>query len=177
MRLPARIDITDWSRNRRLLRLAWAEGISRARMFMEKIDSASAIHIDLALPVEELRDRIADMPRLNFIHVDHAPLGKAPTESIITLARKDPATREKLVAMVNAGFHLYVLRDGVSSLVRHRRIRTLWRSVISGEVLVDENDIHYRLDRAAGEGEPRLLVVFSAVAAKIYTPSLMRHFE
>ena len=178
MRMPrARIDITNWPRNKHLLRLALAEGISRARLIMEKIDSASCIHIDLALPVEELRARIAALPRLNFIHVDSAPHDKVDGESIITLARKDPATKEKLVEMANAGFHLYVLRDGVSSMVHHRRIRTLWRNVISGEIAVDGNDIFYKLEAASGVGEPRLLVVFSAIAATMYTPSLMRHFE
>lgn len=177
MRLPARLDIRDWPCNRRLLRRAMAEGISRVKVFMEKIDSASAIHIDLSIPPEELRARIAAQPRLNFIHVDHAPFDKVDGQNIIMLARKDAATKARLVEMVNAGFHLYVLRDGVSSLVRHRRIRSLWRNVISGEIQVDDNDIYHTLTPAAGAGEPRLLVVFSAVAAKIYNPSLMRHFE
>ncbi|WP_323716141.1 XcbB/CpsF family capsular polysaccharide biosynthesis protein [Paracoccus aminovorans] len=144
---------------------------------MEKIDSASVIHVPLDIPVDELRDRIASLPRLNFIHVDHAAASRTQTDSIITLARQDPALKEKLVMMANAGFHLYTLREGVSSMVRHRRIPTLWRLAIAGEVAVDSNTIFSKLEAAPGGGEPRLLVVFSSIAGVMYTPSLMRHFE
>ncbi|WP_231964644.1 XcbB/CpsF family capsular polysaccharide biosynthesis protein [Paracoccus aminovorans] len=144
---------------------------------MEKIDSASVIHVPLDIPVDELRDRIASLPHLNFIHVDHAAASRTKTDSIITLARQDPALKEKLVMMANAGFHLYTLREGVSSMVRHRRIPTLWRLAIAGEVAVDSNTIFSKLETAPGGGEPRLLVVFSSIAGVMYTPSLMRHFE
>lgn len=144
---------------------------------MKKADSASVIHIDISTQLEELRAQIAARPRLNFIHIDHASLNDAEDQNIIMLARKNIETKAKLVEMVNAGYHLYVLRDGVSSLVRHRRIPTLWRNVISGEVQVDSNGIYHAVAPAAGAGEPRLLVVFSSVAGKMYTPSLMRHFE
>lgn len=144
---------------------------------MEKIDSTSAIHIPTDIPDAELYDRIASLPRLNFIHIDHSAVSRNAQDNIITLARRDPALKEKLVFMANAGFHLYVLRDGISSMVRHRRIRSLWRLAIAGEVSVDENGIFSRLHPAPGGGEPRLLVVFSSIAGTIYTPSLMRHFE
>lgn len=144
---------------------------------MEKIDSASVIHIPTGTPVDELRDRIASLPRLNFVHVDHSAVSRNPDDNIITLARHDPAIRENLVTMANAGFHLYTLREGVSSMVRHRRISTLWHMAIAAEVAVDDNDIFSKLEQAPGGGEPRLLVVFSSIAGKMYTPSLMRHFE
>lgn len=74
--------------------------------------------------------------------------------------------------MANAGFHLYTLRDGISSMVHHRRISTLWRNVISGEVSVDANGVFSKLESAPSSiGEPRLLVVFSSIAGKMYTPS------
>ena len=177
MRFPGGIEITDWPTAQRYLRLGIAESISRVRSFMEKLDSASCIHVDLALPFEELQARIAALPKLNFVHVDHSAVSSDSADSLISLARKDAATKEKLVLLVNAGFHLYVVREGVSSMVRHRRIRTLWRDVIEGSILVDQNDIFHTLTPAEGAGEPRLLVVFSAVAATMYAPSLMRHFE
>lgn len=175
-RLPD-IDTSGWARKRRLAQKACAEAISRIRLFVEKIDSDSNIYIGIDIPVEELKARIKALPRLNFVHLDHKTISQTPNETIITLARKDPAIKEKLVVLANAGFHLYVLRDGVSSMVRHRRIKTLWRNVIAGDIKVDSNDIFYKLEPATGAGEPRLLVVFSAIAAQIYTPSLMRHFE
>ncbi|GEK68633.1 MULTISPECIES: XcbB/CpsF family capsular polysaccharide biosynthesis protein [Paracoccus] len=145
---------------------------------MEKIDSASVIHISADIPAKELHDRISKLPRLNFIHIDHSGVSQNPEDNVITLARRDPALKEKLVHMANAGFHLYTLRDGISSMVHHRRISTLWRNVISGEVSVDANGVFSKLESAPSSiGEPRLLVVFSSIAGKMYTPSLMRHFE
>lgn len=177
LHLSPRIDTTGWARKKRLAVKAWAEAISRIRLFVEKIDSASNIYINLDIPVEDLKARIEATPRLNFVHVDHSAVSQDKNDTIITLARKDPETKKKLIVLANAGFHLYVLREGHSSMVRHRRIKTLWRNVISGDILVDDNDIFYKIETAEGAGEPRLLVVFSAIAAQIYTPSLMRHFE
>lgn len=164
--------------NKRSLMLILAEGRSKARLFMEKIDSASAIHIPVDIPDAELRDRIASLPRLNFIHIAHAAISKNTQDNIITLARREPALKEKLITMANAGFHLYALREGVSSMVRHRRIGTLWRPAIAGEISIDANGIFSKLAPAPDHsGEPRLLVVFSSIAGTIYTPSLIRHFE
>lgn len=140
-------------------------------------DSTGAMDVPAAIAPQDLSDRISGNPRLNFIHVDHTGLGHHPDDNIITLSRHDPALRRNLVIMANAGFHLYVLRGGVSSMVRHRRIATLWNEVVSGDVAVDENGIFTRLQAAIGQGEPRLLVVFSSIAGTMYTPSLMRHFE
>lgn len=144
---------------------------------MDNLDSASVIHVPSDIPAEELRARIAALPKLNFIHIDHSATGDASVDSIITLSRKDEALRDKLVIMANAGFHLYTLREGVSSMVHHRRIRSLWTMAVTSEVAVDRNEIFSKLEPAQGKGEPRLLVVFSSIASKMYTPSLMRHFE
>lgn len=167
----------DWRRMRRLVRLGLAECVSKLRLLMDKIDSQSAIHIPADLPLDQLQERIAALPRLNFIHLDHAEIARTDDDHIITLARQEPGLHANLVAMANAGFHLYVLRNGVSSMVRHRRIPTLWNLTLSGEVSVDENGIFSKLEPATGSGDPRLLVVFSSIAAKMYTPGLMRHFE
>ncbi len=148
---------------------------------MEKIDSASVIHVPVDIPIDELRGRLAAQPRLNFLHFDHAKASRNANDNVITLARQDPALREKLVMVANAGFHLYTLREGVSSMVRHRRIPTLWRMAIAGEVAVDRNNIFSTLLPAPNNtpegGAPKLLVVFSSIAGVMYTPSLMRHFE
>ena len=162
---------------RRLARNALSKGLSMLRFYMEKLDTASSIFTSVDISADELRARIADNPRLNFIHINNGETAKDPSDSIIVLARKNPAIKENLVMMTNAGFHLYVQRDGQSSMVRHRRISTLWQGVVKGDIQCDKNHIFYTIDAATGAGEPRLLVVFSAVAAKMYTPSLMRHFE
>jgi len=167
-----------WPKIRRKFRLGLAEGISKLKLTMEKIDSASVIHIPIEISAKELHARITQQPQLNFIHIDHSDAGQKATDNIINLARRDPETKHKLVIMANAGFHLYTLREGVSSMVRHRRIPTLWRNAIAGEVSVDENLIFSKLDSPETcTGDPRLLVVFSSIAGEMYSPSLMRHFE
>lgn len=151
--------------------------ISRAQEAVTTFDSRVSVKIDLSEPIETLRALLETRPALDFLHVDHSAVAQDGTTSIINLARQNPETKAKLVLLANAGFHLYVLREGVSSMVRHRRIRRLWREVLNGTVQVDENEIFHTLEPATGAGEPRLLVVFSSIAAKMYTPSLMRHFE
>lgn len=163
--------------NRRLTKKTLAQGLSKLRFYMEKLDTALSAYISVDISAEELGAKIADNPRLNFIHVDCSEAGKDQADSIILQARKNPTTKQKLVIMANAGFHLYVQRGGQSSLVRHRRISTLWQSVVNGDIKCDKNNVFYTIDPALGPGEPRLLVVFSSIAAKMYTPSLMRHFE
>ncbi len=144
---------------------------------MEKIDTQSAIHIPISIPMDELQERLSLLPRLNFVHIEHSSEAQKSTDSVITLARKDSSIKDKLVLLANAGFHLYVVRDGVSSMVRHRRIPTLWKMSTDGELSVDSNGLFSRVESASSAGEPRLLVVFSSIASKMYTPSLMRHFE
>lgn len=172
-----RVEIERWRRYKRRMKMALAQGLSEIGLFMEKIDSASVIHIPVDLPADELQGRLEALPKLNFIHIDHSAASSNAGDNIIMLARKDPALKANLVTMANAGFHLYTLRAGISSMVRHRRIPTLWNMAIASEVAVDKNRIFSKLDRATGNGEPRLLVVFSSIAGTMYTPSLMRHFE
>ena len=171
-------DLALWRRKlRRRLRLGLADGVAQVKQGLGRIEGATSLQADLSLPLEALRDRIEADPQLDFVHIDHSAASSDPAVGLLHLARQTPATKAKLVLLANAGFHQYHLRNGVSSLVRHRRIRHLWREVIAGQVQVDDNDIFHTLDRAEGAGEPRLLVVFSSIAAKIYNPSLMRHFE
>ena len=144
---------------------------------MEHQNTATVKHVGFPMPVSDLKRLLDDEPRINFIHIHHGSSGQPGTPNIIDLARKDAAAKDMLVLLANAGFHLYVLRDGVSSMVRHRRIATLWRKVERGEVQADSNGIFYEHQPAAGAGAPKLLVVFSSVAGKMYQASLMRHFE
>lgn len=174
-KILSRLTDRDWLARR--LRRGMGDGISRAKEAVEVLDTRVSARIPLSESIEALRHRLETQPALDFLHVDHSGANPDPGISLINLARQNAETRAKLVALANAGFHVYALRDGVTSLVRHRRIRHLWREVIAGHVQVDENEIFHTLERAPGPGEPRLLVVFSSIAAKIYNPSLMRHFE
>lgn len=144
---------------------------------MEKSTSSSVLNIATDTSPYEIFEYLRDMPDLNFIHYDLGKEAAAAQRNIIAEARKNTRVRCSLVAMANAGFHLYVQREGVSSLVRHRRIPTLWNNVVNGEFRADENGTVHSLQTATGVGEPRLLVVFSSIASKMYSSSLMRHFE
>lgn len=142
----------------------------------KRLDTDSCIYTSVDISAEALRARIEATPRLNFIHFNNGDAATA-SDSIITLSRKNPAIKETLIVAANAGFHLYAHRDNQSSMVRHRRIASLWKNIASGEKLRNENGIFYTVETAMGAGEPRLLVIFSSIAAKMYMPSLMRHFE
>ena len=146
---------------------------------MDKLNTDACIYISLDDPLETIKEQVLARKKLNFIHVDHAgreSQNKHPT-SIISISRDDAESKEKLVFLANHGFHLYVVRDGTSSMVHHRRIKTLWRNVVAKEILVDENNVFYTRQEAQVNSAPKLLVIFSAIAAKMYTPSLYRHFE
>lgn len=144
---------------------------------MEKQNAGSSVFISISTPVEEIAELLATSDQLNFIHIKTDEVTSNPNETLLQLARKNADIKQRVVALANAGFHLYVHRPFQSSMVRHRRIRSLWQSVIAGSILCDENDIFYTVEPAASQGTPRLLVVFSSIATKMYTPSLVRHFE
>ncbi|QEM80772.1 XcbB/CpsF family capsular polysaccharide biosynthesis protein [Halomonas binhaiensis] len=144
---------------------------------MEKVDTATCVHVDVDISEQELCKKISDFPKLNFVHIDHSSWGCEENSSIIDISRDNSEVRSKLIALANAGFHLYVVRNGISSLVHHRRISTLWHPAVIGNVKVDENSIFYTVQKAKGNGEAKLLVVFSSIAGEMYTPSLIRHFE
>lgn len=143
---------------------------------MEKANTNSSIFINASEPSEALESQILTMPDLNFIHVDHSA-HEVQHDSLITLTRKMPGFKPLLLMLANHGFHLYVVRDKISSFVRHRRIRTLWQNVVSGNIKCDKNNVFYTLQGAKEKRQPRLLVVFSSIAKVMYTPGLYRHFE
>ena len=143
-------------------------------MEMDKINTQTAHFLDISISAQELEDLIISLPKLNFIHIQHSSF---PSENLISLVRREVAYKPLLVTLANYGFHLYVLREGVSSFVRHRRIPTLWRAVLSGNVSCDENLVFHQVHAPQNGPAKRLLVVFSSIASSMYASSLMRHFE
>lgn len=120
---------------------------------MDKVDTATCIHVDIDISEQELRKKISDYPKLNFVHVDHSSWNDKENSSIIDISRDNPEVRSKLIALANAGFHLYVVREGISSMVHHRRISTLWHSAVIGNVKVDKNSIFYTVQKSKGNGD------------------------
>ncbi|MFA9229784.1 MAG: XcbB/CpsF family capsular polysaccharide biosynthesis protein [Microgenomates group bacterium] len=143
---------------------------------MEKANTNSSIFIDATESSELLESRILEMSDLNFVHVDHSAY-EIQHDSLITLTRKMPEFKPLMLMLANHGFHLYVVRDKISSFVRHRRIRTLWQNVVAGNIKCDKNNVFYTIQGAKEKRHPRLLVVFSSIAKVMYTPGLYRHFE
>lgn len=179
MRLPFVSQDVDLQKLWRYGHLRLLTAIMKVRYFMDRINTKTCIYISLDDPIEEIRERVLALDNLNFVHVDHAGRETQTNQanSIISIARNDEGAKEKLVFLANQGFHVYVVRDDMSSMVHHRRIKTLWRDVVTKDISVDENDIFYKVQKAAVSSDPKLLVAFSSIAAKMYTPSLYRHFE
>jgi len=146
---------------------------------MEKINTKTCIYISLDDSLEDIKSRVLALEKLNFVHIDHQrrQANASQTDSVISIARNDVEAKKKLIFLANKGFHVYVVRDDVSSMVHHRRIKTLWRKVVTKEISVDENDIFHTVQKAPSANTPKLLVAFSSIASKMYTPSLYRHFE
>lgn len=179
MRQSFKIEIVDLQSLWRYVQFGLVTALIEVRYFMEKINTKTCIYVSLDDPLEDIRKRVLALDNLNFVHVDHAgrETKTSQTNSVISIARNDADAKEKLVFLANQGFHVYVVRDDMSSMVHHRRIKTLWRNVVAKEVSVDENDIFYAVQKAPLTNDPKLLVAFSSIAAKMYTPSLFRHFE
>ncbi len=141
---------------------------------MDKINTKYARFLDVSMPTEDVDALIRSLPTLNFIHIEHKGYS---TINLIEVVRKNPIYKPLLVTLANHGFHLYVLREEVSSFVRHRRIPTLWQAVTSGDVACDENTMFHQVTPPGGQRAEKLLVVFSSIAGTMYTSSLTRHFE
>lgn len=139
--------------------------------------SDKVARIELAEISAVLSDDFLASPALEFIHISHKEHPVA-SENLLHIARKNDSLRHVIARLSTNGFHLYALRDGVSSYVRHGRIRTLWNKVVTRTYEIDENGIVYTFTPAPLKSrEPKLLVVFSSIAASMYNASLNRYFE
>ena len=118
-----------------------------------------------------------DGDELQFVHVDHSGAGQ-PGQNFIEIARRDAQAKDIVVALANRGFMAYALREGTTSFVHYKRLPTLWNKVKDGDCEVDQNGLIYSFEKALNDHPVKhLLVVFSSMAATIYTASMMRHFE
>ncbi len=116
-------------------------------------------------------------PAVRFIHIDHGILG-SEGKNLIELARKHAAAKEVVVALANRKFMAYTLRGTTTSFVHYERLGKLWKRVTEGPCKVNKDGLIYSIDPPLGEHKTKhLLVVFSSMAGKIYTASMMRHFE
>lgn len=133
--------------------------------------SAGVVELTIDAPVEQI---IAQASGKSFVHVAHP--NHPDGHNIIGLARKDGRIKQIVVALANAGFHLYVCRDKVSSFVFHSRIPSLWEPVRNGE-FQHQDGVIYSL-KLPNKDMParRLVVVFSSIGEKMYSASLMRYF-
>lgn len=143
-------------------------------MALDRINTQYAHFLDITTTADTLTDLLIACPTLNFIHINHEDYADV---NLIGIVRKNPAFKPLLVALANHGFHLYVLRDGVSSFVRHRRIATLWKVVTSGDVQCNKNNMFYKVNSPVDHQVQKLVVVFSSIGSVMYTSSLNRHFE
>lgn len=137
---------------------------------------------DVTIALADLQARgiaevFAENPDLRILRVDHSALNSGES-NLLDLAIKLPSVREVMVELANRNFFAYMLKDQVTSLVHFRYIGKLWKRVTKGEFQVDENGLVHSVQLPlAGHSPKRLLVVFSSIAGRSRTSSLMRHFE
>jgi len=150
----------------------------RANDFMKEKKTTKTVLYTRFIPGEEnALSASIRKNELRFIHVDHSATGNLG-KNFIELARKDSQVKDIITALANRGFMAYTLREGTTSFVHYERVPTLWKKVQEGEFSVDENGLVYKIEQPlSGHAVKNLLVIFSSMAGKIYTPSLMRHFE
>jgi len=150
----------------------------RANKFMKEKKAAKTVLYTSFIPGKE-NAISASLGRkeLRFIHIDHSSTGNLE-KNFIELSRKDSQANDIIVDLANKGFMAYALREGTTSFVHYERVPTLWKKVTEGEFSADENGLIYKIEQPlSGHAVKNLLVIFSSMAGKIYTPSLMRHFE
>jgi len=122
-----------------------------------------------------VEDLVANLPGKQFVHIDHSAISM--TDNLIQISRKAaPEARAKLVELVNRGFSLYRLKDGVSSFVAHERIKDVWGSVKDG-TFKTESGLVYSVTPPGSGTTKKLLVIFSSISSKMYQSGLARHFE
>lgn len=139
--------------------------------------SDKVARLGLAEAHDVLSSDLLSRPALEFIHISHKE-NLAASENLLHIARKNDPLRHVVAELSNHGFYLYALRDGVSSYVRHGRIPTLWNKVVNKTYDIDRNGLVYSFAPAPlKSSEPKLLVVFSSIAASMYNASLNRYFE
>ena len=136
---------------------------------------------DLTFKVEslakgEISQRIKENSGLRIIRIDHSALGNNE-KNLLDLAMRDASIRAIVVELANHAFFTYMLQNGCTSFVHYSYIRRLWPRVRSGELLINKNNIVYKLESPENGSHPeKLLVVFSSMSDKIRNSSLMRYF-
>lgn len=144
---------------------------------LENKSTKTVLYAKFTSGEEGVLSELLDGKELRFVHVDHSG-ASSPGQNFIQFARKDTQAKDVVVALANRGLMAYTLREGTTSFVHYERIPSLWTKVQEGEFSADENGLVYRIEQPlSGHVATHLLVVFSSMAGKIYTPSMMRHFE
>lgn len=130
--------------------------------------------ISINICKEELELLLVNNSDLRYIHLDHSDVSF--DLNIIELSRKESQFKQKLILLTNHGFMLYVLRNGISSLIHFKSIKDLWIPVKENKYEIDENDIVYRYIDSESMNTKKLLVIFSTIGPKPHSSSLSRYF-
>ena len=137
---------------------------------------ARVVHLSAADRAEVFDCALREHPDMAFCHVDHSH-ASSTDESFLKAAYQAPDLRPKLFSLARAGFMAYVLRNGVTSFVRHDAIRNLWIPVKEGAYSIDANDVVYTYSAPAlATAAPGMVVVFSSIAPTSLAAPLARHF-
>lgn len=137
--------------------------------------SSFVLNINADVSNEELDELLAS-GLYKYIHIDHSEL-TLNQENIINLARRHPEVRNKLISLTNNGFLTYVLRDGVSSLVKISELQKLWIPLKEKKYSISDKGIVYEYVNSEHNIDKKLLVIFSQIPLDPHSSSLNRYFS
>ncbi|RXR26908.1 hypothetical protein EQW78_03000 [Oerskovia turbata] len=109
----------------------------------------------------------------NFLHLRREDI--STERNLVTIGVRDSETHAMVKTLASRGYLHYMAREGESRFVHQRRLPTLWKAVIDGELSVSSEGAYYSL-QLPPEVEPRkLLVLFSSIYAPPTSASLWRY--
>lgn len=146
---------------------------SEGRNTSVKLDG-TVLAFDLDDVIEGLGVVAGTAKRTNYVHVNFEDWGSG--KNLTELARTEPKAYEAVVGLAANEYYMYKHEAGRSSFVSRRNLPTLWQPVREGRIHESAQGILYQVEEApAPTGRPKLLVIFSAMADRIYSPSLYRY--
>ncbi|MBB2997469.1 XcbB/CpsF family capsular polysaccharide biosynthesis protein [Paeniglutamicibacter cryotolerans] len=144
------------------------------RNFMNS--NPSVLHVEASEGAGALDAIDASNGATSFIHVQHRE-GSSERVNLTQVARHNPDRRDLLVGLAARGFYGYVTDDYITRYVHERRLNALWNPLKSGEYSMSAEGVVYSYTAPTVDlGNTKLLVIFSAMNAPIYSSSLMRYF-
>ncbi|MBD7950941.1 XcbB/CpsF family capsular polysaccharide biosynthesis protein [Oerskovia rustica] len=118
-------------------------------------------------------DTLDANPQANFLHLRRADI--STQRNFVTIGVRDLETHTMVKTLASRGYLHYMASEGESRFVHQRRLSTLWKAVIDGDLSVSDNGAYYSLELPSEVEPRRLLVLFSSIYAPPTSASLWRY--